>query len=79
MTYTAEISRENPSCFLFMIDQSTSMCEEISAGDATQQKATGVADPLDLFQGQHEVDVQVRITTDPQYGDQNEITRVFTD
>ncbi len=49
MAYTAEISRESPSCFLFMIDQSTSMCEEISAGDATQQKAAGVADSVNRW------------------------------
>ena len=46
MPYTAEISRENPTCFLFMIDQSTSMKDEISAGDDTQQKASGVADTM---------------------------------
>ncbi len=46
MTYTAEISRESPSCFLFMIDQSTSMCEQVRAGDATQQKSVGVADSV---------------------------------
>jgi hypothetical protein len=49
MTYTAEISRDNPSCFLFLIDQSTSMEEEISAGDGTQQKATGVADTMNRW------------------------------
>ena len=49
MPYSAEISRDNPSCFLFMIDQSTSMEEEISAGDATQQKAAGVADTMNRW------------------------------
>ena len=46
MTYTAEISRESPSCFLFLIDQSTSMCEQIRAGESTQQKSVGVADSV---------------------------------
>ncbi len=27
MPYTAEISRNNPSCFLFLVDQSSSMLE----------------------------------------------------
>ena len=45
MPYIAEISRENPSCFLFLVDQSTSMEEEIAAGEATQVKANGVAAP----------------------------------
>jgi hypothetical protein len=49
MPYSAEISRDNPSCFLFLIDQSTSMEEEVAAGDATQQKATGVADTMNRW------------------------------
>ncbi len=49
MPYTAEISRDNPSCFLFLIDQSTSMEEDVPAGDATQQKATGVADTMNRW------------------------------
>ena len=32
MPYTAEITRGNPTCILFMIDQSRSMKDEISAG-----------------------------------------------
>ena len=47
--YTAEISRHNPSCFLFMIDQSTSMEDEVSAGDGKQAKATGVADTMNRW------------------------------
>ena len=43
MPYTAEISADNPSCFLFLIDQSTSMAEEVSAEGGTQSKAVGVA------------------------------------
>ena len=49
MTYSAEISRDNPSCFLFLIDQSTSMEEDVAAGDATQQKAAGVADTMNRW------------------------------
>jgi hypothetical protein len=49
MPYSAEISRDNPSCFLFLIDQSTSMEEQISAGEGTQQKAVGVADTMNRW------------------------------
>ena len=49
MPYVAEISRINPMCFLFMIDQSTSMKHEISAGDVSQQKCTGVADTVNRW------------------------------
>ena len=49
MPYTAEISRENPTCFLFLVDQSRSMEDEISAGEETQQKATGVADTINRW------------------------------
>lgn len=44
MAYTAEISRQNPSCFLFLIDQSGSMSDKIS-GTGTS-KAQGVADAV---------------------------------
>ena len=49
MPYTSEISRENPSCFLFLVDHSTSMEEDVAAGDSTQQKAAGVADSLNRW------------------------------
>jgi len=49
MPYKAEISSANPSCFLFLIDQSTSMAEEVSAGEATQQKAMGVANSINRW------------------------------
>ena len=49
MPYTAEVSRENPTCFLFLIDQSRSMEDEIRAGDETQQKAAGVADTINRW------------------------------
>ncbi len=49
MPYKAEISASSPSCFLFLIDQSTSMAEEISAGEATAQKANGVAQTMNKW------------------------------
>ncbi len=49
MSYTAEISRDNPSCFLFLIDQSASMEDEISMGEETQQLAQGVADCINRW------------------------------
>jgi hypothetical protein len=45
MPYSAEISRANPSCFLFLIDQSTSM-EDPCAGEQERSKAEGVADAI---------------------------------
>lgn len=45
MAYSAEISRSNPSCFLFMIDQSGSMSDGFS-GEGAKRKAEGVADAI---------------------------------
>jgi len=45
MPYTAEISRTNPTCFLFLLDQSSSMLEEFG-GQPGKQKAEGVADAI---------------------------------
>jgi hypothetical protein len=45
MPYTAEISRTNPTCFLFLIDQSSSMLEPLG-GDEHKSKAQGVADAI---------------------------------
>ncbi|MGB8644475.1 MAG: vWA domain-containing protein [Anaerolineae bacterium] len=45
MSYSAEISRANPSCFLFMIDQSGSMADPFPA-DPGKRKADGVADAI---------------------------------
>lgn len=44
MAYTAEISRTNPSCFLFVIDTSGSMEDPLPDGGRT--KAQGVADAI---------------------------------
>jgi hypothetical protein len=46
MAYSAEISRNNPSCFLFVIDQSGSMADSFSGGEGAKQKAAGVADAI---------------------------------
>ena len=43
MPYTADISRANPACFLFLIDQSGSMSEAL-AGQPGQRKMDGAAD-----------------------------------
>lgn len=45
MPYIAEISRNNPTCFLFLIDQSASMTEAVG-GMPGIQKATFIADAL---------------------------------
>ena len=44
MNYTAEISRQNPSCFLFIIDQSGSMSD--SFNDPPKPKSQAVADAI---------------------------------
>lgn len=46
MPYTAEISRSNPSCFVFLIDQSGSMQDPFGGGELTKKKADGVADAI---------------------------------
>jgi len=50
MPYSAEISRNNPACFLFLIDRSGSMKDPIS-GAGARRKADVVADAINrLFQ-----------------------------
>jgi hypothetical protein len=44
MPYMAEISRTNPSCFIFLVDQSASMVDSI--GEVRVRKADVVADAL---------------------------------
>lgn len=46
MPYTAEISRTNPSCFIFLIDQSASMQDPFGGGESVRRKADGVADAI---------------------------------
>lgn len=45
MPYSAEISRLNPSCFLFLVDQSGSMNDAVGGGGG-RRKAEGVADAI---------------------------------
>ena len=45
MPYSAELSRTNPTCFLFLIDQSSSMAEPFGA-QPDKTKAQGVADGI---------------------------------
>ncbi|HEV3261373.1 MAG TPA: vWA domain-containing protein [Gemmataceae bacterium] len=45
MSYSAEISRTNPTCFLFLVDQSGSMAKPFG-GEAGKIKAQGVADAI---------------------------------
>jgi hypothetical protein len=45
MPYAAELSRTNPACFLFLIDQSSSMAEPFG-GQPDKPKAQGVADGI---------------------------------
>ncbi len=46
MPYLAEISRANPSCFVFLIDQSGSMQDPFGSLTGTKTKAMGVADAV---------------------------------
>jgi hypothetical protein len=45
MPYSTEISRTNPTCFLFLVDQSSSMLEPFG-GNPEKTKAQGVADVI---------------------------------
>jgi hypothetical protein len=45
MPWTAELSRTNPTCFVFLIDQSSSMAEPFGA-QPEKSKAQGVADGI---------------------------------
>ena len=46
MAYEAEITRDNPGCFLFLIDQSGSMADRIADKRGGKTKAQGVADAI---------------------------------
>lgn len=46
MPYTAEISRVNPSCFLFLIDQSYSMSDPFGGSEMPTSKADELADAI---------------------------------
>src|SRR5947207_15053014 len=43
MAYQAEISRKNPGCFLFLVDQPESMEDPFGGGEAGRQKAEELA------------------------------------
>jgi len=45
MPYSAEINRSNPSCFLFLIDQSGSMSDSFP-GEIVKKKSVGVSDAI---------------------------------
>jgi hypothetical protein len=45
MPYAAEITRSNPTCFVFLVDQSSSMAKPFG-GQPDRQKADGVADAI---------------------------------
>lgn len=46
MPYAAEISRANPSCFLFVLDQSGSMGDAFGGSDTQRSKAQELADVI---------------------------------
>ncbi|MFO0210739.1 MAG: VWA domain-containing protein, partial [Pseudanabaena sp.] len=46
MPYSAEISRRQPSCFLFLIDQSGSMSDAFSSESASKGTAKGANESL---------------------------------
>lgn len=46
MSYSAEISRLNPTCFLFLLDQSGSMADGFGSGESTKRKCDGVSDAI---------------------------------
>ena len=45
MAFTAEISRTNPTCLLFLVDQSSSM-DKPFGGQPGKKKSEGVADAI---------------------------------
>jgi hypothetical protein len=46
MSYSAEISRSNPSCFIFLVDQSASMVDPIGRSEVPRKKSEVVADAI---------------------------------
>lgn len=46
MSYTAEISRPNPTAFIFVIDQSGSMADAMPGSDPPKKKSDAVADSV---------------------------------
>lgn len=50
LTYEADISRANPSCIFFLLDQSGSMADPLG-GDETTRKADGASDAINRLLG----------------------------
>jgi hypothetical protein len=46
VAYSAEISRSNPGCFVFLVDQSASMSDAIGGSEIPQRKADVVSDAI---------------------------------
>ena len=46
VAYTAEISRSNPGCFVFLVDHSASMSDAIGGSEIPQRKADVVSDAI---------------------------------
>jgi hypothetical protein len=46
MAYTAEISRSNPGCIVFLVDHSASMSDPIGGSEVPQRKADVVSDAI---------------------------------
>jgi hypothetical protein len=63
MAYEAEISRSNPTCFLFLIDQSGSMSDPVG-DESGRRKADALADALNRLL----MDLCIRCTKDAREG-----------
>lgn len=46
MTYSAAIDRQNPTCFVFIVDQSGSMGDSLDGSESAKKKADSVADAI---------------------------------
>src|SRR2546427_8605363 len=66
MPYAAEVSRQNPSCFLFLIDQSGSMADAF-AGEPGRSKAARLADAVNRLI----YELTIRCTKDQSEGVRN--------
>ena len=66
MSYTAEINRQNPGCFLFLIDQSYSMVDPVG-GEMGQSKADQLADAINRLL----IELTIRCTKDQEEGVRN--------
>lgn len=46
MAYSAEISRGNPTCFVFVHDESGSMQDPFGGGEVAKKKSEGLSDAV---------------------------------